>query len=157
MILQLKECSNEIQEIIKNRAKLENERTGYNMELEQEIKILDSCYYYHMSRELNYEDYTVKIRNQGDYDPEKSMSEQTYMYAYEITIRSKHKYMPEIIRLSDLTADLGRYNKLPSWETLKSFFESDDIKQLFARYKEVHEQLTTAIQADIGREINETL
>lgn len=153
MILQLKECSKDIQETIKKQAELENKRTGYDMEIEQAVSRTDHYYFYHMSKKLDYGDYTVKIRNQGDYQFDEKLLIPKDMYAYEIEISSKDGNAPNMLyKISNLMSDLDLYDELPSWETLKSFFESDSIKQLFAKYREVYGQLVTRIQDDIKGE-----
>ena len=68
MIIRLKDYSEAIQNTIKELAEQENELTGYDMELEQVISSTGNSIIYHMSKKLYYEDYTVEIRNQGDYD-----------------------------------------------------------------------------------------
>lgn len=158
MILRLDECSNEIREIIKKRTEREHKKTGYNLELEQAVVRTDYCYIYHMSRQLDYGDYIVRIRNQGDYEIDADLWHQKNMYAYEIEISSKHEKEPELrYRISDLMGDLGRYGELPSWETLKSFFESEEVKQLFMKYTEVYNQLITSIQDESKGDENETV
>ena len=154
MILPLKECSKDIQEIIKKQAELENIRTGYDMELEPAVSLIDRCYYYHMVKKLHYEDYTVEIRNQGDYEVDEKLLIPKDLYAYKIEISSKEPNEPDMTyRLSELMTDLGRYGELPSWKTLKSFFESDAIKQLFMKHREIYEQLVMMIQEDMEGEV----
>lgn len=156
MIIRLEDCSEAIQNVIKERAGQENERTGYDMELGQLVRQTDYCYYYYMSRKIDYGDYTVEIRNQGDCGIDMNLWSPEKMYAYEITISANYKYEPYIVdmsyRISELMTDLNRYGELPSWETLKNFFESDVIKQLFAKHREVYEQLVTTVREDIEGE-----
>lgn len=142
------ECSKDLRAIIKESVEFENERTGYNMKLvEDELTITDERGFYHMSRELDYEDYTIKIYNQGNVA--EGIEE---CYAYEITIFPKRTLAPPIeYRLYDIPVNQRRYYDLPKWETLLEFFESDELKQSVIAYKTAYKKLKTAIEEDIEK------
>lgn len=114
MITRLKDYFEAIRNAIKERAEQENELTGYDMELEQGAISTGNSTIYLMSKKLYYEDYTVEIRNQGD-------------YAYELIITPKKADIsPLIYKISHIMGDYGLYGKLLTWERIQSFIESDE-------------------------------
>lgn len=158
MLVYLDEISEKIQELIKEQAELENKKTGYNMELEQMVSRSDHCIFYHQSKKIDYEDYIVEIRNQGDYEPENDEWNRKGFYAYEIVISSKQQKEPQLTyQLSSMVLELVLYDNLPSWEILKSFFESEEVKQLFTRYNKAYDLHGTMIQAELKGDEDEEL
>lgn len=148
----LKDCSEAIQNAIKERAEQENELTGYDMELEPVVSTIGNSIIYHMSKKLDYEDYTVKIKNQGDYDYLKEYAKPRF-YAYELTITPKKANIsPLTYEISHIMGDYGLYGKIPTWERLQSFIESDELKQLFVKAHEIQTKFLADIKADFGVE-----
>ena len=148
----LKDCSKAIQNAIKERAEQENELTGYDMELEQVVSSIGNGIIYHMSKKLYYEDYTVEIRNQGDYN-HLNESANPRFYAYVLIITPKKAYIaPLTYKISHIMGDYGLYGKLPTWERLRSFIESDELKQLFVKAHEIQTKFLADIKADFGVE-----
>ena len=155
MIIRLKDCSEAIQNAIKERAEQENELTGYDMELEQVVTSIENTTIYHMSKKLYYEDYTVEIRNQGDYNYLEE-SARTRFYAYELIITPKKADIsPLTYEISHIIGNYGLYGKLPTWERLHSFIESDGLKQLFVKAYEIQTKFLADIKADFGVEVEE--
>lgn len=152
MIIRLKDYSEAIQNTIKELAEQENELTGYDMELEQVISSTGNSIIYHMSKKLYYEDYTVEIRNQGDYDYLKENAKPRF-YAYELIITPKKAGIsPLTYKISHIMGDYGLYGKLPTWERIQSFIESDELKQLFVKANEIQTKFLADIKADFGVE-----
>lgn len=152
MIIGLKDCFEAIQNAIKERAEQENELTGYDMELEQVVSATGDSIIYHMSKRLYYEDYTVKIRNQGDYNYLEESAEPRFC-AYELIITPKKADIsPLTYDISQIMGDYGLHGKLPTWERLQSFIESDELKQLFVKAHEIQTKFLADIKADFGVE-----
>lgn len=151
MLVLLEELPNKIQELIKEQAERENKKTGYDMELEQMVSRSDRCIFYHQTKKLDYGDYIVEIRNQGDYEPENEEWNRKGFYAYEVVISSKQKEPQLTYQLSSMVSELRLYDELPSWETLKNFFESEEVKELFSKYNKAYDLLGTMIKAEIVR------
>ena len=146
----LKNYSEAIQNAIKERAEQENELTGYDMELEQVVTSTGNTIIYHMSEKLYYEDYTVEIRNQGDYDYLKESANPRF-YAYELIITPKKADIPPLTyEISHIMGDYKLYGKLPTWGRLQSFIESDGLKQLFVKAYEIQTKFLADIKADFG-------
>lgn len=153
MALLLEDCPRKIQEAIKNQVEFENEWTGYDMELTEEMTWVDDYIFYHMSREIDYEDYKVKIRNQGEYKFEDNSGEPRGCYAYEIIITSRLEFGPEIkYKLSDMATKLGYHGELPTWEAIESFFESEEIEQMFAKHRQSYENFIALVKSDSRKE-----
>lgn len=152
MIIGLKDCYEAIQNAIKERAEQENELTGYDMELEPVVRSTGDSIIYHMSKKLYHEDYTVEIRNQGDYNYLEESAEPR-CYAYALILTPKKADIPPITyNISRIMGDYGLHGKLPTWERLQSFIESDELRQLFVKAHEIQTKFLADIKADFGVE-----
>ena len=152
MKTRLKDCSKAIRSAIKERAERENELTGYGMELEQVVNSTGNTIICHMTKKLYYEDYTAEIRNQGSYNYLEEHDKPRF-YAYGLIITPKKADIaPLTYEISYIMRDYELYGKLPTWERLHSFIESDELKQLFVKAYEIQTKFLADIKADFGVE-----